>query len=235
MRAEALRKSRTTTTTGQPAQLNHPTDDSEPEEAAEQTTPFDPSAEYDVCDTDGCKRAAAKVADSLDESVDPCTNFYEFACGKFLKNTPIPEDKITVDSFSFVRDLVQDQLRTIINEPSSPRESKPFRLAKDYNAACLNKEIIEQRGIRPLADLLEAYGGWPVIKGDAWMEHSWFWIEVIKKFRRMGLSTNIVFTTHVSTDLKNSVGRVLGVSDQLHLAVAFLPSFAEFLQIFADL
>lgn len=158
-------------------------------------------------------KAAAKVAERMDESVDPCHNFYDFACGNFLKNTAIPEDKVTVDSFSVVRDLVQDQLRTIINEKSDPHESKPFRLAKDYNLACLNKEVIEERGVKPLADILEAYGGWPVIKGDLWSEHSWNWIEVIKKFRRMGLPTNIVFTTYVSTDLKNSTGRVLSVSD----------------------
>lgn len=221
VRAEALRKSVTTTTTTT-------TTTSEPligvenpdiDEFAEQTTQYNPSTEHDVCETDGCKKAAAKVIESIDESVDPCSNFYKFACGKFVKNTPIPEDKVTVDSFSIVRDLVQDQLRTIINEKSDPRESKPFRLAKDYNAACLNKEVIEQRGIKPLADLLEAFGGWPVIKGDSWMEHNWFWIEVIKKFRRMGLSTNIVFTTYVSTDLKNSIGRVLSVSDLIFYGI----------------
>lgn len=186
------------------------------EMVTEETTPYDITAEYDVCETDGCMKAAAQVLESMDDSVDPCNNFYDFACGNFVKNTPIPEDKITVDSFSIVRDLVQDQLREMINEKSEPRESKPFRLAKDYNSACLNKEIIEKRGVKPLADLLEAYGGWPVLKGDLWSEHSWNWSEVIKKFRLMGLPTNIVFTTYVATDLKNSTSRVLSVSSVLY-------------------
>lgn len=117
-----------------------------------------------------------------------------------------------VDSFSVVRDLVQDQLKTIINEPPEPNESKPFKLAKNYNLACLNKSIIETRGVKPLTDILEAYGGWPVIKGDLWSEGSWDWFEVIKKFRRMGLETNLLFTFSVTTNLKNSSTRILDVS-----------------------
>lgn len=36
--------------------------------------------ESSLCQTPGCIKAAVKVMDSLDESVDPCDNFYEFAC-----------------------------------------------------------------------------------------------------------------------------------------------------------
>lgn len=169
------------------------------------------------CETPGCINAAAKIMSYLDETADPCENFYEFACGNYLKETPIPEDKITVDSFSNVRDLVQEQLRTIINEPPQPNESKPFRLAKYFNSACLNKTIIEERGIKPLSDILEAYGGWPVVKGDLWSEGGWDWVEVIKKFRRMGLDTSIIFSFGVVTDLKNSTGRVMDVSSILKL------------------
>lgn len=163
------------------------------------------------CQTPGCVRAAVKVMDTLDDAIDPCDNFYEFACGNYLKNTPIPDDKVTVDSFSVVRDLVQDQLKTIINEDVSPNESKPFRLAKYYNQACLNLSIIADRGEKPLLDILEAYGGWPVVKGDLWSGDSWNWVETLKKFRLLGLETSIIFSFAVTTDLKNSTKRVLDV------------------------
>lgn len=165
-----------------------------------------------LCETPGCVKAASNMINYIDESVDPCDNFYEFSCGSYIKNTAIPEDKVTVDSFSDVRDLVQEQLRTIINEPVRADESKPFRLAKNFNFACLNKTIIEERGIKPLADILEAFGGWPVVKGDAWSDILFDWVEVLKKFRIMGLDTYIVFAFSVQTDLKNSTTRVLDVS-----------------------
>lgn len=174
-----------------------------------------------LCVTHGCIKAAGAVLDSIDESVDPCDNFYEFACGTYLKNTFIPDEKVTIDLFSVVRDKVQDQLRVIINEEEQPNESKPFLLAKRLNKACLNKTIIEQRGIKPLADMLESYGGWPVVKGDLWSEDSFNWLEMIKKFRQTGLDTSIIFSFTVTTNLKNSTSRVLDVSVRHATVVSF--------------
>lgn len=156
--------------------------------------------------------SSSKIIEYLDENVDPCYNFYEFACGSFIRNTKIPADKVSVDLSSTVDDLVRGQLREIINEPPQRGESKPFRLAKYLNAACLNQSIIEHRGIKPLADILESFGGWPVVKGDLWMNDSFDWVEVVKKFRRMGLETSVFFALSVVSDLKNSSKRVLDVS-----------------------
>lgn len=165
------------------------------------------------CETRGCVMAASKIIEYLDESIDPCDNFYEFACGNYLRNTKIPKDKVSVDLSSTVDDLVREQLRSIINEPAQCNESKPFRLAKYLNAACLNQSIIEESGIKPLADILEAFGGWPVVKGDLWSDENFDWVEIVKKFRRMGLETSVIFALNVVTDLKNSTKRVLDVSN----------------------
>lgn len=164
------------------------------------------------CETFGCVMESSKILSFIDENIDPCDNFYKFACGNYIKKTIIPEDKIQVDLSTTVDDLVREQLRQIINEPVQPNESKYFQLAKSLNAACLNQSIIEERGIKPLADILESYGGWPVVKGDLWSDIGFDWIETIKKFRRMGLETRVIFALSIVTDLKNSNQRVLDVS-----------------------
>lgn len=165
-----------------------------------------------MCETRGCVNAASKMIGKLDEMIDPCENFYKFACANYIRETDIPDDKVIVDPFAIVRDLVQEQLKTILSEPVQLNESKPFTLAKKFNAACLNQTRLEEQGIKPLADILESYGGWPVVNGDSWSDATWNWVETIKKFRRMGLLTSIIFLFDLHVDLKNSTQRQLLVS-----------------------
>jgi predicted metalloendopeptidase len=49
---------------------------------------------------------AARVSEALDEAVDPCENFYDFACGTWRKKTVISEDRSNIDSFGILRDEV---------------------------------------------------------------------------------------------------------------------------------
>lgn len=59
--------------------------------------------------------AAASVLQYLDESVEPCNDFYDFACGKFLSETTLTDEKVSVDTFSIARDKMQKQLHQLID------------------------------------------------------------------------------------------------------------------------
>lgn len=175
------------------------------------TDPNNSNIQSTVCGTPECHEAAANVIDFLDESVDPCDNFYEFACGKFLQKTQIPPEKTEVDTFSAISDLIENQLKTMLNESSHLNESKAVNLAKNYFQSCMNQSIIEERGIKPLTDILESLGGWPVMKGDSWSEENFNWIEMVKKFRTLGFSTDYIFSFSVGLDYKNSTRNILEV------------------------
>lgn len=82
---------------------------------------------------------ASRLLKNMDREVEPCDDFYDFACGGFLKSTIIPDDKTTVNTFTGISDELQNQLRTSIEEKSPPNEPKPFRLVKNLYKACMNK------------------------------------------------------------------------------------------------
>lgn len=108
-----------------------------------QKTKSDDKQNDKVCLTAGCIHTASKVLDAIDSSIEPCDDFYHFACGNFVKNTNIPDEKVSVNTFSVIGDLLQEQLRTLVSEETRADEAKPFRLAKDFFKACMNKS--EQR------------------------------------------------------------------------------------------
>ena len=50
---------------------------------------------------------------NIDPEVDPCDNFYEFACGGWIKGTVLPEDKSSLSAFSTLEDDVEVILKGI--------------------------------------------------------------------------------------------------------------------------
>lgn len=75
----------------------------------------------------------------MDPTVNPCDDFYMFACGKFLKETQIPEDKSTVTSFSTISDTLLDQLKMIVTGSVSDYDIRPFKMAKQLYKSCMDK------------------------------------------------------------------------------------------------
>lgn len=73
--------------------------------------------ETSVCNTSGCVNAAADVLKFMDASIDPCNDFYDFACGKFLADTVLSDEKVSVDTFSIARDTMQSQILKLIDSP----------------------------------------------------------------------------------------------------------------------
>ena len=75
----------------------------------------------------------------MDNTVDPCEDFYRFSCGSYLKNTFIPDDKTSVSQFNIIDDELKTKLRRVIEEPSEEHEIEPIRKSKDIYKSCMNK------------------------------------------------------------------------------------------------
>ena len=43
-----------------------------------------------------CLEAADEMLKTMDKNIDPCEDFYQYACGNFLRNAKIPDDKSSV-------------------------------------------------------------------------------------------------------------------------------------------
>src|SRR5438270_3269736 len=94
---------------------------------------------------------------SIDHAVDPCKDFYRYACGGWQKNNPIPADQT---SWSVYRKLYEDNLKYLrgILEQAASQVNRDVvtREIGDFYAACMDEATVEKRGLAPLQRDLEA-------------------------------------------------------------------------------
>ena len=54
---------------------------------------------------------AARLLAAMDSTVNPCDDFFEFACGKWNKINIIPDDRSSYNTFSKLGDDIQGMLK----------------------------------------------------------------------------------------------------------------------------
>ncbi len=98
---------------------------------------------------------------SIDTSVDPCTDFFTYSCGGWLKKNPIPPDKIAWSAAAKLSDDNKVLLREILEEAAEGGASRNPVKQKigDYYAACMDEKSVEAAGAKPLQAGLEQIDG----------------------------------------------------------------------------
>ncbi len=93
----------------------------------------------------------------MDTSVDPCVNFYQYSCGGWLKQNPIPEDESSYGRFSQLVDENQLVLKAILEKASAGGSGRSANEQKigDYYASCMNVDAVNEAGLKPLQPLLD--------------------------------------------------------------------------------
>ncbi|MGH0153533.1 UNVERIFIED_CONTAM: hypothetical protein FKN15_024718 [Acipenser sinensis] len=124
---------------------------------------------------------AGSIINKMDTSVPPCEDFFQYACGGWLKENPIPEDSSSYGIYPWLRHNVDLKL----------------------------KAAIEMEDAKPLMKLLKYPSlRWPVLGNShgsqwAWEEQKFSLVQTLAQLRGQ-YSGSVLLRMYVSTDDQNS-------------------------------
>jgi predicted metalloendopeptidase len=106
------------------------------------------------------KTASESVVSALDKTADPCVDFYQFACGGWLKSNPIPADQSIWSRFGELAERNRQELRGIL-ETAAKAQNRDANEQKigDYYSSCMDEAAIEKKGVavlKPAFDRINA-------------------------------------------------------------------------------
>ena len=89
---------------------------------------------------------------AIDKSADPCQDFFQYACGSWIKNNPIPKEQSIWGRFNELADRNRDILHQILEASAKGGASRDATTQKigDYYAACVDEKARASKGLTPI-------------------------------------------------------------------------------------
>ncbi|KAK4877932.1 hypothetical protein RN001_010438 [Aquatica leii] len=162
------------------------------------------------CLTKDCIEIASSILQAMDTTVDPCDDFYSYACNGWIKANPIPEGKSNWGTFMKLEQENQLIVKHILEKPIENLKSKAEQKAKLYYESCLDvNETIEALGAKPMINLMNKIGGWNVTNNNFSIS-SWSLQNVLQLIQNK-YNIGALFSYVVGEDDRNSSRHVIQI------------------------
>jgi putative endopeptidase len=137
-------------------------------------------------------------AASLDRSADPCVDFYQFACGGWLRANPIPPDRARWGRFGELDEKIKVAVQGLLEDMAkgAGTDATANKLG-DYYASCMDEAAIEQAGLAGIK---------PLLAKTSQVKDARTWLVALTALHDVGIW--VVWNADAYADLKDSTRNV---------------------------
>ncbi|XP_039987146.1 endothelin-converting enzyme-like 1 [Xiphias gladius] len=182
----------------------------------------DPQCRQDCQRKRSLLRTARFLQANIDPTIQPCQDFYSFACGGWLRRHGIPEDKLSYGIITAIGEHNEEKLQHLLLEPIRRRgPNSAERKVKEFYRSCVNIQEIDNLGSEPMTEVIDSCGGWDLVgapPGAAGWERDGApqrpdFNELL--YRTQGVySTAVFFSLTVNVDDKNSSRNAIRIDQE---------------------
>ncbi|XP_022173800.1 endothelin-converting enzyme homolog isoform X2 [Myzus persicae] len=151
-----------------------------------------------ICTTEDCLRSATALVESMNKSVDPCEDFYQFACGNFAKLHKIPKTAISNDRFAETHAATLILIRDFLEKDDSDTECYSVSKSRLLYRSCMATDKMNTDGIKQLVQILDKIG-LPYMGLSSRTKS----ISAILARLKKQINLDYLFVTNVEADTKN--------------------------------
>ncbi|XP_031634015.1 neprilysin-11-like [Contarinia nasturtii] len=169
----------------------------------------------ETCSTDACHQTAENLFRSMDFSVDPCSDFYQFTCGNWNKKHHRPNYMELFNGLFEGQFNVFKQLQDVIEANETANDPESVKQSRIFYRTCMNTEQMDALGLKPALQYLRSFHlpNYPSVTLEMFQSNAsnanFDWIESVAEIKKV-TGVDIIIGFSFLPDFKNhSISKIL--------------------------